>query len=95
VTCAEFPVPTPLDGDPTQGVAPTLSTAVADVTGQPARQRGEPFWTDAALLASAGIPAVLFGVDGTGAHAAAEWVDLDSLHNATRAVQQAVSAWID
>ena len=40
---------------------------------------GAPFWTDAALFAEAGIPAVLFGPRGDGAHAAVEWVDLESL----------------
>lgn len=83
----------PLDGDPTRGIAPALATALAEVTGRPAHHRGEAFWTDAALLAGAGIPTVLVGVDGAGAHAAAEWVDLDSLHRATRAVRRAVSAW--
>jgi acetylornithine deacetylase len=83
----------PLDGDPTQGITPTLDTAVAKVTGRPAHHRGEAFWTDAALLAEAGIPAVLFGVGGAGAHAASEWVDLNSLHDATRAIEHAVSAW--
>jgi acetylornithine deacetylase len=84
----------PLDGDPTRGITPTLSSAVADVIGRPVRHRGEAFWTDAALLADAGVPAVLFGVDGAGAHAAAEWVDLGSLHDATRAVEHALTAWI-
>jgi acetylornithine deacetylase len=40
---------------------------------------GLPFWTDAALVAAAGIPAVLFGPVGEGAHAAVEWVDVSSL----------------
>ena len=40
---------------------------------------GAPFWTDAALFTEAGIPAVLFGPKGDGAHAAEEWVDLASL----------------
>jgi acetylornithine deacetylase len=40
---------------------------------------GAPFWTDAALFAEAGIPAVLFGPRGDGAHAAVEWVELASL----------------
>lgn len=39
---------------------------------------GLPFWTDAALLAAAGIPTVLFGPSGEGAHAEVEWVDLAS-----------------
>ena len=40
---------------------------------------GAPFWTDAALFVEAGIPAVLFGPRGDGAHAAVEWVDLASV----------------
>jgi acetylornithine deacetylase len=40
---------------------------------------GAPFWTDAGLFVEAGIPAVLYGPKGDGAHAAVEWVDLESL----------------
>lgn len=40
---------------------------------------GVGFWADSALLAAAGIPTVLFGPRGEGAHAAVEWVELDSL----------------
>ena len=40
---------------------------------------GAPFWTDAALFVNAGIPAVLLGPRGDGAHAAVEWVDLASV----------------
>jgi acetylornithine deacetylase len=40
---------------------------------------GVPFWADSALLAGAGIPTVLFGPAGDGAHADVEWVDLGSV----------------
>ena len=40
---------------------------------------GAPFWTDAASLSQVGIPAVLFGPIGAGAHAVEEWVDLESV----------------
>ena len=40
---------------------------------------GAPFWTDAALFTEQGIPAILFGPRGDGAHAAVEWVDLASV----------------
>jgi acetylornithine deacetylase len=40
---------------------------------------GVPFWADSALLAAAGIPTVLFGPVGEGAHADVEWVDVASL----------------
>jgi acetylornithine deacetylase len=39
---------------------------------------GVPFWADSALFASAGIPTVLFGPRGEGAHAAVEWVEIES-----------------
>jgi acetylornithine deacetylase/succinyl-diaminopimelate desuccinylase-like protein len=40
---------------------------------------GVPFWADSALLSGAGIPTVLFGPAGEGAHAVVEWVDVASL----------------
>ena len=40
---------------------------------------GVPFWADSAILAAAGIPTVLFGPVGEGAHADVEWVDLPSV----------------
>jgi acetylornithine deacetylase len=52
---------------------------------------GVPFWTDAALVAAAGIPTVLFGPAGEGAHAAVEWVDVGSLERC-REVYVAVAA---
>jgi acetylornithine deacetylase len=39
---------------------------------------GVPFWADAALLAAAGIPTLLYGPCGHGAHAEVEWVELAS-----------------
>ncbi len=39
---------------------------------------GVPFWADAALFAAVGIPTILYGPRGEGAHAAVEWVDLES-----------------
>lgn len=40
---------------------------------------GVQFWTDAAILSAEGIPSVLFGPSGSGAHAVEEWVDLASV----------------
>ena len=40
---------------------------------------GLSFWADSALAAQAGIPSVLFGPIGHGAHAVDEWVSLKSL----------------
>jgi len=52
--------------------------ATASLGAQPAIV-GVPFWADSALLAGAGIPTVLFGPRGEGAHAEVEWVDVGDL----------------
>jgi acetylornithine deacetylase len=71
-------------------VVSKLTDAFRAITGSPPRRRGEPFWTDCALLSEAGIDTALFGVDGGGAHAAAEWVTISSLHVVTRVLAHAV-----
>ena len=54
---------------------------------------GAPFWTDAALIAGAGIPTVLFGPAGEGAHAEVEWVDLASLDRVRDVVRRVAAEW--
>jgi acetylornithine deacetylase/succinyl-diaminopimelate desuccinylase-like protein len=65
----------PLETSPREAVVETLARCVRS-TGFEPELVGAPFWTDAGLLAGAGIPSVLFGPGGEGAHAALEWVDL-------------------
>jgi acetylornithine deacetylase len=54
---------------------------------------GAPFWTDAALVADAGIPTVLLGPAGEGAHAEVEWVDLNSLERLREVVARIAAEW--
>lgn len=49
-----------------------------------------PYWTDAASLAAAGIPTVLFGPAGEGAHALEEWVDLASVRQCAAILERVV-----
>lgn len=46
--------------------------------GYPPAITGGTGWMDSALLGAAGIPTVILGPEGDGAHALVEWVDLDS-----------------
>lgn len=46
--------------------------------GRKATTIGAGGWMDSAVLSAAGIPAIIFGPDGDGAHADIEWVDLPS-----------------
>lgn len=70
------PLETPEDAD----IVRALQASSAKVLNRPLSIAGVPFWTDAALLSAAGIPSILFGPSGSGAHAVEEWVDLESVN---------------
>ena len=53
----------------------------ASVLGAEPDLVGVSFWADSALLSAAGVPTVLFGPIGEGAHAEVEWVDVESLEH--------------
>ena len=69
------PMETPEDAE----IVQAIQQASAKVLNHPAETAGVQFWTDAAVLSAAGIPSVLFGPSGAGAHAVEEWVDLESV----------------
>jgi acetylornithine deacetylase len=48
-------------------------------TSRPAGTVGMSFWTDAAILAGAGLPSVLFGPGGAGLHSTEEYVTVDDV----------------
>ncbi|MFF4758462.1 ArgE/DapE family deacylase [Streptomyces sp. NPDC001292] len=73
----------PFEADPEAVIVRTLTRHAERALGHPPVVRAEPFWTDCALLDRAGIPCLLFGVDGAGAHAATEYIDLASLDRLT------------
>jgi acetylornithine deacetylase len=56
-----------------------VAAAAEAVTGRAPERRGAPYWTDAALIAAAGVPTVLYGPVGGGIHQPGEWVDLASV----------------
>jgi acetylornithine deacetylase len=57
--------------------------AAISVLGAPPDLAGAGYWTDAAFIAAAGIPTILFGPTGEGAHAAEEWVSLPAVDAVT------------
>lgn len=60
-------------------IVQALSHAATDLLVKQPPFVGRPFWMDAALISSAGIPTVVMGPVGAGAHAKVEWVDLGSV----------------
>jgi acetylornithine deacetylase/succinyl-diaminopimelate desuccinylase-like protein len=81
-----------MEADPDSPIARAVMAAVERVTQRTAVRRGDPWWTDAGLIAAAGIPAVLLGAAGAGAHADEEWVSIDSLVLLERAIVDVIRA---
>lgn len=71
-------------------VAVAVAESAQRVLGRPAPVRGEPFWTDAGLILEAGIPCVLIGVDGGGAHADTEWANVGSIEQLADILEGAI-----
>ena len=69
----------PLETREDAEIVQALQAASVQVLNRPSQITGVPFWTDAAVLSAAGVPSVLFGPSGSGAHAVEEWVDLRSV----------------
>ena len=56
-----------------------VDEAAAATLGERRPHVGDTPWMDSALLAAAGVETVVVGPSGGGAHAAEEWVEIDSL----------------
>jgi acetylornithine deacetylase/succinyl-diaminopimelate desuccinylase-like protein len=69
----------PLETSRDEPIVQVLLEQASSTLGQSREAIGVPYWTDAGLLAAAGVPTVVFGPSGAGAHADVEWVDLDSV----------------
>ncbi len=82
-----------LEVSPDAPIVGALREAARAVLGRNPAQRGEPAWMDSALFAEAGIPTVIFGPSGGGAHAAVEWVDLDSVAATAEVVARLITTW--
>ena len=54
----------PFEVPETEPIVATLDRAATKLLGRSPTRRGEPFWTDCAILKDAGIPCVMFGADG-------------------------------
>ncbi len=65
-------------------VVRAVRAAAEGVLGRPPAIGGASYWADAAFIAAAGIPTVLFGPGGEGAHAAVEWVSVEDTVAVTR-----------
>jgi acetylornithine deacetylase len=72
---------------------PELLVNAAKAVGCPASIAGMSFWTDAAILGAAGIPAVLFGPGGAGLHSIEEYVIVDEVCRCRDALATLARTW--
>jgi acetylornithine deacetylase len=66
----------PFEVDPESELVGAVSAAATEVLGAEPAIAGASYWADAAFIAAAGIPTVMFGPSGEGAHALEEWVSV-------------------
>jgi len=78
----------PLSVDPQSRIAQCARDGMRVATGHEPADAGVAYWMDAALFAQAGIPTVNCGSLGEGAHAAVEWVDLETVASCARALYE-------
>jgi acetylornithine deacetylase len=79
----------PFEVRPDEAVVGAVLRAAEQVTGARPKIYGDTPWMDAAFIQAAGIPTVVFGPDGAGAHAVEEWVDLASVAACSAALVEA------
>ncbi len=70
-------------------IARCLREAHKKIAGARPEETGVAYWTDAAVFDAAGIPALLYGPAGEGAHGDIEWVDLDSVASCANVLVEA------
>jgi acetylornithine deacetylase len=78
-TVRPFFVRDPFEVSKDASVVRALDRASTKVLGRTPNYMGDTPWMDAALLHAAGVETVVMGPAGGGAHAAVEWVELESV----------------
>ncbi|MDQ2904267.1 MAG: ArgE/DapE family deacylase [Chloroflexota bacterium] len=72
----------PFEISPTEPIVQAVRRHAHTVLGREPGEGGATGWMDSALLAAAGIPTVIIGPGGAGAHAVIEWSDLTQVEQA-------------
>jgi acetylornithine deacetylase len=65
---------------PEASIVRAVESTASEVLGRRPKLVGDTPWMDSALLSAAGVETVVFGPTGAGAHAAVEWVDLETVY---------------
>ena len=83
----------PLEIEPTEPIVKTVKSAYKYCYNSYANLGASFGWLDSAILVEAGIPTVIFGPKGFGAHAEIEWVDLESVNRCASVIAESCISW--
>jgi acetylornithine deacetylase len=78
----------PFEADADSELVQMVVDAAELQTGARPAIGGASYWADAAFIAAAGIPTVMFGPSGEGAHAIEEWVSITDTEAVTRTLTE-------
>lgn len=84
-----------LSTDPNERLVQTLARAHLTVRGCSAPLEGMSYWAESALIAATGVPTVLFGPGGEGAHATVEWVSIRDTVDCVRILTATAQALVE
>ena len=80
----------PMEISPEEEICSILSECSEEVRGEKPHFVGGSGWMDTQIIWGRGTPAVAFGPVGSGAHAAVEYVEVDSVVNAARILEKVI-----
>jgi acetylornithine deacetylase len=80
----------PMEVSPDEEICSILSECSEDVRGEKPHFVGGSGWMDTQIISERGTPAVAFGPVGSGAHAAVEYVEVDSVIDAARIYERVI-----
>jgi acetylornithine deacetylase len=80
----------PMEINPKLEICTLLKQETAKILSKEPIFIGGSGWMDTQIIYEKGIPAVAYGPIGAGAHAAEEWVDLESVYNAARVQMEVI-----
>jgi acetylornithine deacetylase len=83
----------PFEIGPEAELVQAMQAVVTKRLGRPAEIVGWGGWMDSALTSAAGIPSLVFGPTGHGAHADDEWIDLESVQTCREIYADLARSW--
>jgi acetylornithine deacetylase len=81
----------PFEVAPDEDIVTAVAAAAAETDGGEHPIAGVSYWADAAFISAAGIPTVVYGPGGEGAHELVEWVSISETETVARTLASVAS----